>query len=94
MSQPTDLYSVAQRVVWFEDPEETLRQPKRFLAYVMTFGTVDEILTARKYFPASDFASVLTDPPAGIFDIRSWTYWNGVYGRHPVPPLPKRTITE
>jgi hypothetical protein len=92
MSQPIELYSVAERVVWFEDPEEVLRQPKRFLAYVMTFGTADEILTARKHFSAADFRAVLTDPPPGIFDIRSWTYWNGVYGRHPIPPLPTRRI--
>ena len=50
MNQPTDLCAVAQRVVWFESAEETLRQPKRFLAYVMTFGTMEEILTARRYF--------------------------------------------
>lgn len=94
MSQPPDLCAIARRVVWFEEPEETLRQPKRFLAYLMTFGNVEEILTARKYFSASDFRAVLTDAPAGIFDIRSWTYWNGVYGRHPIPPLPRRTIPE
>jgi hypothetical protein len=92
MNQPTDLCAVAQRVVWFESAEETLRQPKRFLAYVMTFGTMEEILTARKYFSAQDFEAVLADPPAGIFDLCSWSYWNGVYKRRPVPPLPQRTI--
>ena len=92
MNQPPELCAVARRVVWFEDPEETLRQPKRFLAYLMTFGTVEEILTTRKYFSPRDFEAVLHDPPAGIFDIRSWTYWNGVHNRRPVPPLPQRTI--
>ena len=59
MNPPPDLCAIAQRVVWFESAEETLRQPKRFLAYVMTFGTLEEILTARKYFLAQDFEAVL-----------------------------------
>jgi hypothetical protein len=92
MNQPPDLCAIAQRVIWFESAEETLRQPKRFLAYLMTFGTVEEILTARKYFSARDFEAVLADPPAGIFDVRSWSYWNGVYDRGAVPPLPQRSI--
>lgn len=92
MNQPPDLCAIAQRVLWFESAEEALRQPKRFLAYLMTFGTVEEILTARKYFSAQDFEAVLADPPAGIFDVSSWSYWNGVYKRRPAPPLPQRTI--
>ena len=91
MNQAPDLCAVAQRVVWFESADAILCQPKRFLAYLMTFGTVEEILTARKYFSAQDFEAVLADPPAGIFDVCSWNYWNGVYNR-PVPPLPQRTI--
>jgi hypothetical protein len=92
MDQPPDLCAIAQRVIWFESAQDALHQPKRFLAYLMTFGTVEEILTARKYFSHQDFEVVLTDPPAGIFDIRSWSYWNGVHNRFPVPPLPQRTI--
>jgi hypothetical protein len=92
VNQPPDLCAIAQRVIWFEDAEEALRQPNRFLAYLMTFGTVEEILTARKYFSAHEFEAVLADPPAGIFDVRSWNYWNGVYNRRPVSPLPQRTI--
>lgn len=92
MNQPSDLCAIAQRVIWFESAEETLRRPTRFLAYLMTFGTVEEILTVRRYFPPEDFEAVLADPPAGIFNVRSWSYWNGVYNRRPLPPLPERTI--
>ncbi len=31
---------MAERVMWFKSTEETLRYPKRFLAYLMTFGTL------------------------------------------------------
>jgi hypothetical protein len=57
MNAPPDLRAVAERVVWFETAEETLRQPKRFLAYLMTFGTLEDILTACRYFSKQDFAA-------------------------------------
>jgi len=30
-------------VVWFKDPEEALVDPVHFLAYVMTYGTVEDL---------------------------------------------------
>lgn len=89
---PDELVAIAKRVVWFESPEESLREPKRFLAYLMTYGTLEEILVTRNYFSDDDFRTALRDAPPGIFDIRSWTYWNLVYGRDPVPPLPQRVV--
>jgi len=90
MTYPDELYTVAARVIWFESPEDSLRYPKRFLAYLMTYGTLEDIVIARKYFTHIDFDNVLQDPPAGIFDPRSWTYWNLVYRRDPERPLPQR----
>lgn len=89
-----DLMAVAKRVVWFEAPEESLRDPNRFLAYLMTYGDLEELLIVRKYFPDESFAAALRNAPPGIFDIRSWTYWNLRYGHDPVPPLPQRQIPE
>ena len=60
----------------------------------MTYGTWNEVLTAKKYFADRDFKAVLEDPPTGIFDMRSWAYWNHVYGNAAVPPLPQRRIPE
>lgn len=91
MSQ-NDLLRVAKRVIWFKTPEDALQDTKFFLAHVMTYGTLTDIGVTLKYFSEDDFASVLNDPPPGVFDIRSWTYWNVRYQREPVPPLPKRTI--
>ena len=92
MNHPNELCAVAERVMWFEDAQETLRYPRRFLAYLMTYGTLEDILTARKYFPEQEFEDVLSDPPPGIFDERSWSYWNAVYKRSPPPSLPTRTF--
>ena len=38
-----DLLRVAPRVMWFEPPERALAEPIRFLAYVMTYATAEEI---------------------------------------------------
>jgi hypothetical protein len=92
MTRSPDLDAVARRVILFEAPEDALRFPNRFLTYLMTYGTLEEILVARRYFTDDDFRAALDDPAPGIFDMRSWHYWHLVYGRDPVPPLPTRKI--
>jgi hypothetical protein len=89
---PSDLQMVAKRVVWFKKPEDALQDTKLFLAHVMTYGTLSDITTTLHYFSESDFEAVLVDPPPGIFDRRSWTFWNVRYRREPVPALPKRNF--
>lgn len=89
-----DLLAVTKRVVWFEPPEQALGQGLRFLAYVMTYATLEELLVVQKYFSEADFRAALLDAPPGVFDPRSWNYWNLVYGFDPVPPLPKRVIPD
>jgi len=91
MNNP-ELLTVAKRVVWFKAPDDALKDVKLFLAHVMTYGTLSDITTTLRYFSEDDFEAVLNDPPAGIFDRRSWTYWNVRYRHDPVPPLPKRRL--
>ena len=89
---PSELRIVAKRVVWFKTPDDALRDVKLFLAHVMTYGTLRDITTTLRYFSEADFEAVLNDPPPGVFDPRSWTYWNVRYHREPVPVLPRRNI--
>jgi hypothetical protein len=91
---PPDLEAVAKRVVWFKEPGDTLRDATLFLSHVMTYGTLSDITTTLRYFSEADFESVLNDPPAGVFDRRSWTYWNVRYHREPIPDLPKRRLPQ
>jgi hypothetical protein len=91
MNHP-DLQKVAKRVVWFKPPDDALKDVKLFLAHVMTYGTLNDITTTLRFFSESDFEAVLKDPPPGVFDRRSWNYWNLRYRREPVPKLPKRHI--
>jgi hypothetical protein len=87
-----DLLGVADRVVWFEPPERALDDTIRFLTYVMTYATTEEISVVRRYVELDDFREALEQAPPGIMDERSWAYWNIVTGRYPVPPMPRRVI--
>lgn len=90
---PKDLALVARRVVWYDPPEQSLQSSANFLAHVMTYGTVQDVVTAEKYFSRADFSAALENAPPGVFDERSWVYWNTVMGRVPVPPIPKRNLS-
>lgn len=89
-----DLLAVAPRVIWFEPPERALADPIRFLAYLMTYGTIEEIGVVRRYLDLEDFREALDKAPPGIIDARSWAYWNVMTGRYPVPPMPSRALPD
>jgi hypothetical protein len=92
--EPTsELINVARRVIWFQKPEETLQDPVRFLAYAMCYGTAEDLVTLEKAgVGLAEYREVLDDPPPGILDPRSWTFWNLKCGRTTVPPMPVRTF--
>jgi hypothetical protein len=85
-----ELLKVAPHIIWFEPAEVSLADPVRFLAYLMAYGTVDEIAVVRRYVSLDDFREALEHAPAGVMDERSWAYWNTKFGRYPVPPMPRR----
>ena len=84
------MLAIARRLVWFESPEEALDQPYTFLAQVMTYGTTEDVLTVRRALGMEAFRETLERAPPGIFDARSWSYWNLMCDRWPAPPLPSR----
>ena len=89
---PRDLLAVAENVIWFKPPEAALANKVDFLCHVMTYGSLDDVLTAEEHFSLADFRTALENAPPGVFDPRSWTYWNLVCGRDPLPPMPSRKI--
>ncbi len=88
------LLTVAQRVVWFKEPADALADPAHFLAHVMTYGTVEDLQMLQGIVDLDEFQEVLDQAPPGIFDSRSWAYWNLKCGRDPAPPLPVRRSLE
>jgi hypothetical protein len=85
-----ELRRVAKRVIWFETAEQALADPLRFLAHVMVYGTIEDLRALSRTVGKNDYCEVLDHAPPGLFDARSWAYWNLVCGRTPVPPLPVR----
>jgi hypothetical protein len=85
-----ELLAVAERVVWFKTPSEALADPVHFLAHVMTYGTVEDLRMLEGFVGQHEYREALENAPPGIFDPRSWAYWNLKYGRLPTPPLPVR----
>jgi hypothetical protein len=90
LPQTHHLLRVARRVVWFEEPEQALADPLHFLAHVMVFGTFEDLSALRGIVGKREYREVLEHAPPGLFDPRSWAYWNLVCGRSPPPPLPMR----
>lgn len=84
-----ELLAVARRVVWFKTPVEALAEPVHFLAHVMAYGTVEDLSTLEGVVGPSEFIEALEHAPAGVFDPRSWAYWNLKYERASAP-LPVR----
>src|SRR5262245_9175525 len=89
-----DLLRIAPRIIWFEPAEKALSDPVRFLAYLMTYGTIEDIAVVRRHLQPDDFREALDRAPPGIINVRSWAYWNIVAGRYPVPPMPRRVIPD
>jgi hypothetical protein len=85
------LAPVARRVFWWGNSDEWLDDATRFAAQVMTFGDWDDTALVTKLLGDSIFQEVLTDPPPGVFDVKSWSYWHHRY-QLDVPPLPSRNF--
>ncbi|MBF0319747.1 MAG: hypothetical protein HQL01_08090 [Nitrospirae bacterium] len=85
-----ELLNVARRVVWFKEPEEALLDPVHFLAHVMTYGTVEDLTALEGIVGQKEYGEALDHALPGIFDRRSWAYWNLKCGRRPAPPMPVR----
>ena len=87
-----ELLAIARRVCWWKKPEDTLAAPESFLARLMTLGSWDEVQAVRTRIGDLPLQRVLRHPPAGVFDARSWHYWQHALGFGVVPPLPERRI--
>jgi hypothetical protein len=88
-----ELETVARHTVWFKTPAEAIGDSFHFVAHVLTYGTHDDVTTLRKYISDRDLQEAIDHAPPGIFDPRSWAYWNLKIGRYPAPELPRRRLT-
>ncbi len=84
--------ALARRIIWFEEPEEALEDPVRFMAYAFARATHEDMQVLRSYLSDEDLRDALDHAPPGIVDPRSWAYWNSKHGRYPAPPMPQRRL--
>jgi hypothetical protein len=84
------LHRAAERCVWYEPPEKAITDPARLAAHILTYGAVEDVVALRGQYSVDDIRDALDAAPAGIFDARSWAYWNLMVGRYVTPPLPER----
>lgn len=87
-----ELMSVAQKSVWFQPPDVTLNNSVHFLAYAMTYCTQETVSVLRRYLSDDEIRFALDNAPPGVFDKKSWCYWNVIVGRDSMPPLPIRNL--
>jgi hypothetical protein len=90
---PTDLIRIARKVVWYDQPEETLADLYTFLAHLMVYGSVADVEVTRQYIPAEEFRAALKKAPAGLFTQEAWHRWHEQFGM-PVQPLPRRQFPD
>lgn len=86
------LRRAAERCVWYESPERAVAHPARLVAHILTFGGIEDVSALRAQYSDDDLREALDAAPAGVFDARSWAYWNLVVGRYATPPLPERRL--
>lgn len=85
-----ELLRAAERCVWYEPPEVAIRDAARLVAHILTFGSVDDVRALRVQYSDNDLRAALNAAPPGIFDARSWAYWNLMLCQYNTPPLPTR----
>jgi hypothetical protein len=86
------ILAIAERVVWFEPAETALRDPARFMAYAMRYGSHEDMSVLRGVIGDDGLREALAQAPAGIIDPRSWWYWHALTGTAPPPPMPTRRL--
>jgi hypothetical protein len=92
MANEEQMKRIARELFWWQSPEVSLSNPRRFLMQVMTLGTWQEVQQVKEAFGWDAFKDALLNAQAGVFDKRSWAYWRTFFGL-PEAELPRRSLT-
>ena len=83
---------LAQKYVWWEDPDVATKRPAVLLCQLMQLGTYDDVQVARQLFGDEAFKAALRQAPPGILDEKSWNFWHRLFAEVPIPPMPVRPL--
>ena len=84
--------AMASKYVWWQPAESTLADRRLLLAQMMTLGTVDDVRWLLARVSEADLRRVLLDPPVGVFNRRSWSFWRHRLGLDPAAGPPARRL--
>jgi hypothetical protein len=87
------LRPLAERLIWWQSAQQSLRHPDRVIAQVLEMGTFEDGEGLRQALGDRRLAQVLQRAEPGWFSPRSWTYWQqklGLANSGSIPPLPRR----
>ena len=84
--------AMASKYVWWQPAESTLADRRLLLAQMMTLGTVDDVRWLSARVSEADLRRVLLDPPVGVFNRRSWSFWRRRLGLDPAAGPPSRRL--
>ena len=95
LPRTSETEAMARRCVWFKSPEAALNDLDHLIAHVLTFGMPKDVATLRMHVADADLVRALEHAPPGVYDARSWAYWNWMLrGLSEPPPRPERTFPE
>jgi hypothetical protein len=93
LEETPELLAAARRCVWFKPPSEAIASPVHLIAHILTYGLPQDVHAIRTQLDDDDLTEALESAPPGVFDARSWAYWNWVIrGLRVPPPRPVRTF--
>jgi hypothetical protein len=93
MANDEQLKGIAAKMIWWQPPEVSLREPRRLLAQIMDRGAWEDLKFAQDYFGVTAFRDALEHAQPGWFEKRSWALWHHAFNLS-VPPLPQRRCME
>lgn len=85
------LKEMAERLIWWQPAEQTLRRPERLISQAMAVGTSEDADRVEAIFGTEAMRRVLAAAATGIFDPRRWDFWHLRFGYARTPPLPTRS---
>ena len=94
-SNPRDaerLRDMTVRLIWWQRPSTTLKNPARLIAQAMAVGTWEDANFVTEVYGEDALRHILASEPPGIFTARSWSYWHARLGYRRTPPLPERVL--
>jgi hypothetical protein len=90
-----DLTALARKYIWWQSPQESLRDRRRLIAQVMNIGTHADVEALRCEVGDEEFKRAIQQAQPGEFSARSWNYWHLILDLakpHAVPPMPTRNL--